>query len=226
MNTPRRRFLGWLGKGSLLGVAGVPALPGIATGQEGGALTPVSDEFDVSWVERVSGRHRAVFDSPEVSDGAALFRAVAWCQMYKDVYGTARTDMSPVLVLRHSAIPLIMSNAYWEHLEVGKALKMRNAKGEKWAKANPLSRGDKAKDAQGTEYTLESFIESGGVVLACNWAFGGRIVADLVARDKLERAAARTRALELMIPGVILQPNGIFAALRAQEAGCHYVLAS
>jgi hypothetical protein len=25
---------------------------------------------------------------------------------------------------------------------------------------------------------------------------------------------------------VILQPNGIFAALRAQEAGCRYILAS
>lgn len=29
-----------------------------------------------------------------------------------------------------------------------------------------------------------------------------------------------------MIPGVILQPNGIFAVLRAQEAGCHFAAAS
>lgn len=42
----------------------------------------------------------------------------------------------------------------------------------------------------------------------------------------LFRAAARARAKEMLIPGVILQPNGIFAALRAQEAGCAYVMAS
>jgi hypothetical protein len=29
-----------------------------------------------------------------------------------------------------------------------------------------------------------------------------------------------------MVPGVILQPSGVFAAVRAQEAGCHYVRAS
>ena len=50
------------------------------------------------------------------------------------------------------------------------------------------------------------------------------VVGRIVEQDKLERPAAR--ALELMIPGVILQPNGIFAALRAQEAGCNYVMAS
>jgi hypothetical protein len=44
--------------------------------------------------------------------------------------------------------------------------------------------------------------------------------------DKLDAPAALARAKEEMIPGIILQPNGIFAALRAQEAGCAYIMAS
>ena len=47
--------------------------------------------------------------------------------------------MSPVIVFRHEAIPLIMSHAYWERFEIGKELKIRDEKGHKWAKANPLS---------------------------------------------------------------------------------------
>ncbi len=62
-------------------------------------------------------------------------------------------------------------------------------------------------------------------MLGCNWAFG-MVVGRIREHEKLDGAAARARALELIIPGVILQPNGIFGALRAQEAGCRYVMAS
>ena len=225
MTTPRRRFLGWLGGSSVLGAA----LPSFAHALESprGASEhpqPVADAWDMSWTERVSGKYRAVFDSPQPSDGAALFRAVAWCDMYKDVYGADRSEMSPVVVFRHSAVPLIMSNAYWERYEVGKKSKMKDEKG-KWLKTNPVSTGGAEFAANAAKYKLETFLAGGGVVLACNWAFG-QVVSTVREKEKLDQAAARAKAIELMIPGVILQPNGIFAALRAQEAGCHYILAS
>ncbi len=109
--------------------------------------------------------------------------------------------------------------------EIGKELKLRDEKGKKWSKANPISTGGAPATGPGAKYKIESFLASGGVVLACNWAFG-MVVSRVRSKEKLEGAAARTRALELMIPGVILQPNGIFGALRAQEAGCRYVMAS
>lgn len=225
MHNARRRFLGWLGGTSLLGAVGTPAamrLPAPAPMDDHPQAR--RDTFDMSWVERVNGKYRAVFDSPQASDGAGLFRAVAWCDMYKDVYGVERSEMSPVVVLRHSAIPLIMGNEYWERFEVGKSLRMKDDKG-KWTKTNPISTGGAELTPQQAKYKLETFMSGGGVVLACNWAFG-QLVGRVREKEKLEQAAARARALELMVPGVILQPNGIFAALRAQEAGCHYVLAS
>jgi hypothetical protein len=39
-------------------------------------------------------------------------------------------------------------------------------------------------------------------------------------------ADARKQAIAALVPGVILQPSGVFAALRAQEAGCLYLRAS
>ncbi len=224
MSNSRRHFLGWLGGTSVLGATGIPSLAHAAPSGEPHPA-PIAETFDMSWTDRVKGKYKAVFDSPEPADGAALFRAVAWCDMYKDVYGTDRAEMSPVVVFRHAAINMIMGNAYWEQYEVGKGYKMRDEKGKKWATANPLSVGGGSATGPGAKYKLEPYLAGGGVVLACNWAFG-QIVGRIREREKLDAAAARTRALELMIPGVILQPNGIFAALRAQEAGCHYVLAS
>lgn len=221
----RRRFLGVLGGSSVLGAVGAPSVAHALSVSREHDLPLQQQTFDMSWTERVTGKYRAVFDSPEAADGAALFRAVAWCDMYKDVYGTDRKDMSPVVVFRHAAMPMIMTNAYWETYEVGKARKWRDEQGKKWAKKNPLSTGGAPLTEAQAKYRIETFLAGGGIVLACNWAFS-QIVANVREKDKLANAEARAKALSLMVPGVILQPNGIFAALRAQEAGCHYVLAS
>jgi intracellular sulfur oxidation DsrE/DsrF family protein len=46
-------------------------------------------------------------------------------------------------------------------------------------------------------------------------------------KEKLkDRDAAVARAKTMLIPGIVLQPSGVFAVLRAQEAGCNYILAS
>ncbi len=185
----------------------------------------MAETWDMSWTARVAGKYKAVFDSPEAHSGAAMFRAVAWREQYKEVYGADLADTSPVVVLRHMGFYLALNDEYWTRFEVGKELKERDAQGKKWAKVNPLGATAAGGSAQSAKYSIPSFIAAGGIVLACGWSFGGA-VAQIAKADKLERDAARARAKEMLIPGVILQPNGIFAALRAQEAGCAYVMAS
>jgi intracellular sulfur oxidation DsrE/DsrF family protein len=46
------------------------------------------------------------------------------------------------------------------------------------------------------------------------------------AGENLSDEAALTRAISLLVPGVILQPSGVFAAIRAQQEGCIYLRAS
>lgn len=221
----RRRFLGWLGSASLFGAA--PRMPELALPPAGANEHPQGqgNKWDTTWADRVKGQYRAVFDSPEASEGSGLVRATAWCDHYKEVYSVERSAMSPVLVLRHAAIDLIMNDAYWQRFKVGKAMKIKDSRG-KWSEVNPISAASLAADARERKYKLETFMADGGIVLACAWAFGGRAVSRFQQEDKLERAAADARAREHIVPGVILQPNGIFAVLRAQEAGCKYVMAS
>ena len=69
---------------------------------------------------------------------------------------------------------------------------------------------------------IDSFIESGGIVLACNYAFGRSVVGPEARKSGLDQAAAREAALKQVIPGVIIQPSGFFAVIEAQRAGCHF----
>jgi hypothetical protein len=225
MTTQRRDFLGWLGGSSLWALGGAPVLlhPHARPGPAHPA--PVDDKFDVSWADKVQGKFRAVFDSPEISEGAALFRAMIWCDEYKSVYGTARSDMSPVLVVRHEAIHLAMNDEYWKRFKIGKEVRLKTPEGKKWAEANPIRVSPPDTPPEFAKYNLENFISEGGIVLACGLAFSDPI-ARFKKADKLDDAAARQRAVEHLIPGVVLQPSGIFAALRAQEAACKYILAS
>jgi hypothetical protein len=75
------------------------------------------------------------------------------------------------------------------------------------------------------EYTLPAFIADGGIALACNLAFE-MIVGQHMEKDKLSRNDAVKAAKSHIIPGVILQPSGFFAVLKAQDEGCKYMMGS
>src|SRR5215213_10146184 len=104
MTQNRREFLERLSTGAML--ATVPFAPDAI--RELGALragrSPSAEEFDLTWVNRVKGKYRAVFDVPEIESGYGVWRASIWVKQYGEVLHVAATDMSPVLVLRHNGI--------------------------------------------------------------------------------------------------------------------------
>jgi hypothetical protein len=72
------------------------------------------------------------------------------------------------------------------------------------------------------EASLEGLIASGAVLLACNKAamrYAGQM-AQKFNRD-VEEVRAEIRAN--IVPGVMLQPSGIYATLRAQDVGCAFL---
>ena len=207
----------------MLAAAGTPMSLSMST--EYAHPSPRDDKFDVAWADRVQGKFRAVFDSPALNEGAGFFRTMMWTEQYKDVYGTARAEMSPVLVLRHQAIPLVMNDEYWQRYKIGKSAKIKTMDGKNWTEVNPIRISPPGTPPAFANYNLEQYMKDGGIVLACNLAFG-EVVGRIRKAEKLDKTAGRERALAMLIPGVILQPSGVFAVLRAQEAGCKYILAS
>lgn len=51
------------------------------------------------------------------------------------------------------------------------------------------------------------------------------MIGQVARKHALAGAAAAARARTMLLPGVIIQPSGFFAVLRAQQAGCGYMLA-
>jgi hypothetical protein len=221
MSIRRRDFLSSFGAASF--AAALPLTKGEANVL---ASPPVADSpWDVTWVDRIKGKYRAVFDSPGFSDGAALFRSVIWARQYKDVYGATPAEMSTVLVIRHTGIVLAMNDEFWQTYEIGKRKKLKDSSTKKFFAHNPIASSPKGAPPQFADMTIPKFIENGGIVLACNMAFMDP-VSIVEKQEKLKHEEAEKKARAFLLPGVILQPSGIFAVLRAQEAGCNYILGS
>jgi hypothetical protein len=212
----RRQFFGSVAALSAAGAI-VPSALGAETPEPG--PEPVDEKWDMSWRGRVRGPFRAVFDNPVVNYGSGLWRAADWKKTVPEVYKARDKDVSAVLVIRHEAIPMIMNHAYWERHEIGAELKSNDSSGNP-VKHNPyLTREDDENKGRGP--TIDSFVASGGIVLACNYAFGF-MVSKEVKKAGSSRDDARAVVLQQVIPGVILQPSGFFAVLEAQRAGCHF----
>lgn len=223
----RRDFITRAASASLM--AAVPLerstpLPPHAHERTAAAFTAL-DDTDLSWVARLRGKSRAVFDSPAVAEGGALFRAALWRTQINKVFGTPIEDVTPVVVFRHEAIPLVMDDAFWDHLGIGKDLKWKDDKTGTWLKRNPLSSPPADMPADFKDFNIPAFIQSGGIVLACGLAFG-QIIGQYRDKDKLDATAAEARAREHLLPGVIIQPSGFFAVLKAQDEGCKYMMGS
>ncbi len=220
MSTPRRDFLGMMGAGGLFMAGGVPA-PELSEEYLSASL---SSQYDMSWVKQVKGRHRAVFDAPEVSDGDGLWRAVTWRDQCKEVYGVDVSKVSSVLVLRHNAIHLIMDDSYWSRFEVGKELEWKAPRSEEWITRNPMGLRTPGADPARDIFNLQSFHETGGITLACDLAFR-QVVAKYRQGTQLTRDDATAEARSHVLTGVTILPSGYFAVVAAQDAGCRYVWA-
>ena len=186
-----------------------------------------AEDFDLTWVNRVTGKHKAVFDVPEVDSGYGVWRASIYKTQYHTVMGVPLTELSSVVVLRHNGTALAMQQSFWDAYEVGKAKKVTHPVTEKPTDRNPalLSSERSEVPAAMDQFALDKFMAAGGIVLVCNLAFGD-CVQLIVKKDGVTADVARKKALALLVPGVILQPSGVFAAIRAQEAGCVYLRAS
>jgi hypothetical protein len=146
-----------------------------------------------------------------------VWRASVWKKQNMNVLKASPADLVPVIVLRHNAIILAMQQSFWDKYEIGKEKKVTDPMTDEPTTKNPvLATGENGLRAQ---------MASGAVALACNLAFQ-QCVSTIAKSDKVGDDEARKRAIAYLVPGVVLQPSGVFAVLHAQTAGAFYIKAS
>jgi intracellular sulfur oxidation DsrE/DsrF family protein len=226
-NPDRRTFLGQLAATSAAGLT-LPALVTSALGEEPlrGALAPsplstLSSPWDLSWLDHLApARHKAVFDAMSIANGLAFGQVDLYLKNYHEIYGTAESEMKPVLVIRHEAVPMILNDAFWQKYQLGQKLRLTDPSTGRTTVRNPFAAPGATPDPDTT--TLSQLIARGAIVLGCNTALMS--VGSLMAQQTAQHAdAVQAEARSSVLPGVILVPSGIFGVLRAQEAGCGYL---
>lgn len=237
----RRGFLGRLASGTLAlaGLATLDASPAraatlLAGGDPtaGGASGDAGSPYDDRWTDRVrAARHKAVFDSPDVNDGLGLLQPWIYRAGYRAALQAAPDEVVPVVVLRHAGTALAMDDALWAKYAFGTDRKITDPATNKPAVRNPWARRREGEPADPTfeavlggpiDPTVAGLLATGGIVLACEVAMKSfsRGLAKKLDGDA-QAIFAELRAG--VIPGVIVQPSGVYATTRAQEAGCTFM---
>jgi len=219
----RREFLERLSAVAVLG-----SVSGVSMPEAEHLPVQQGQTWDMSWTSKLADiPNKALFDCTEIESGNGVARAGIWETQYRTVLGAQPSEIKTVLNLRHTGVALALRQDVWEKFGIGKAESVKGPQSDELTDWNPAlaanDRGDKAGAA--TDRGLTGFIARGGIVLACNLALQ-KYVRMFRDKDGVDMAEAQRRAAAGLVPGIILQPSGVFSAVRAGQAGCVYVKAS
>lgn len=215
MTIDRRVFLGQLGTVAASLTVHPDELRATAA-QHGG-------EWDTSWLDRLaSAQYRVVFNTSEVNEGNVLSYVSSFLDDFHTVHGTSDQQTRAVVVFRRLGTPMALNDALWERYAIGEDLKITDQNTKALATRNVFWKPRDGATGWEAQYAIEPLQRRGLISLVCNVALSN--MAARMAR-KLQRDPEVVKAewRENLIPGAILVPSGIYALIRAQNAGCAYM---
>jgi hypothetical protein len=209
--TPRRGFLGSVA----VGAAGL-MLSQMSTAHA--ELPGSGAAFGDEWIGRIKGKYRQVFDCTTFNDGFGPAFPLNFIESTKEALKVSDSEITAVGVLRHFAMPILLTDAVWAKYPIGEMLGVKDPKTGAPAKRNifrdniPLYPG----------MTLEQEMSARGVILvACNMAL--TVISSMTAaKAGVAADQAKKEWTDGLIPGVNLAASGVYAVNRAQQAGCTY----
>jgi hypothetical protein len=239
--TPRREFIGQITASAIVLATGACA-QSTAAGQSAVAATPAATpapratpqapvHWDDSWFGRLTAKHKAVFDSPAIDDGLALSHMSGYITGMRDAVAAGPNDVQTVIVIRHQGIPMAFNDVIWEKYKLGEETKIKDPSTGEWALRNPYfmpappragGRARPAAPAGRPQTNLKWFADNGQFLLGCDRATHG-YAGTLAGKTGGNSQAIYDELKANLVTGLILQPTGVYAVHRAQEAGCTFI---
>ena len=215
--SPRREFLGRLGVLAMAASVG----PSVARAELVGHTSSVPD-WDMSWVDKVTAApYKSMIDTTKIG-GDELYTALDMLDTFHEVYPGPNEQMRVVVVLRHFAAAMAQSDAMWERYSIGEERNVTDPETKAPAKRNPFLRPSaSAKESWELNSKIEPLVARGAIFLVCNRATMG-LASSLAKRANKPLDDVKADLKANLVPGAIMMPNGIFALVRAQNAGCAF----
>ncbi len=222
-STHRRGFLGRLAAGAAtLGFGSLVPTLAAAAPRAGASAASANPEFE-AWLNKITGKHKMLYDTPEPNDGFVFAWARVFLNTTNETYGTSDADNTVVIVLRHAGIPFAMESAMWAKYKLGETFKITDPATKGPAVRHPLIHlkpGDVPIPGMGTD----ELITKGVLVGVCNVAltfYSMRVASEM----GMQAEAIKKDWVANLLPGVQVVPSGVIAVNRTQEKGCAYCFA-
>jgi hypothetical protein len=122
--------------------------------------------------------------------------------------------------MRRLGTPMALQDALWDRYRIGEDRKITDDATKAPARRNPYFRAaPNEKESFSAESKLEPLMARGLIVLVCNRA-AMHFASSVAERLKRPVPEVESEVRAGLIPGALLMPDGVFALVRAQNAGC------
>ena len=209
----RRAFLAQLGAAASLLAFDADELRAAPSANDG--------PWDTSWLDRLAAaKYRVVFNGNQMNYGEVMSYAATFLDNFHEVHGTADSETVPVIVFRRLGTALALNDASWNRYEIGAAEKIMDPLTNAPARRNIYWSSGSGEELRGDR--IKPLHARGMISLVCNVALGnvGRNFAE---QFKLDVTEVQANLRANLVPGAILVPSGIYALIRAQNAGCAFM---
>ena len=205
----RRGFLASVG--ALAGAAAF--VPDLA-----GAAAPVAQSpWDMSWLDRLTGKHRQVFDFSDLEIGLLVVKN--WLDAHETVYGLRHPDVNTVVGIGGHAFPVNASDELYRRFPIGDQWKVTDPATGSPAERNVFLDGPAAPPMKGAG--VRPLQARGTIFWQCNNALHG-VAGRLAAVVKRPEPEVYQELKAGLNPGVILVPAHTMLIGLSQEHGCAY----
>ena len=226
--SPRRSFLGRLAAGTAaLGLTAFLPVTACAaektdktgsdkTGSDTTGAAAGSAEAS-EWPGTIKTKHRMVIDASELNEWFPLAFAYTFMLPYMSVTPLPAT---PLVVLRHGAFPLALTDAVWAKYKIGKAMNVIDPATKAPAERN-IFYHPKPGTLEIEEMAIDKLMGHGVIFGGCNVALHF-LSAKFAAAANVTKEVALKDWTDGVIPGITIIPSGTWGVNRAQEVGCSY----
>ncbi|MEO9226670.1 MAG: hypothetical protein ABI328_09845, partial [Gemmatimonadaceae bacterium] len=141
-----------------------------------------------------------------------------------EVYGTGDEATCPVIVLRGEAVAMGLNDSVWARYPVGEQVKVTDSATHAPSTRNVFWKQEEGASEKVAAQSISELQKRGLICLVCNRALKGW-AGELAEKTKQKSETVYADLGANLIPGAYLVPSGIFALIRAQNAGCAYMSA-
>ena len=213
----RRNFMGTMAAGAAgLSILSNPLLANAPN-------DPGAVEDAEAWFKKIKGKHKIVYDAPEPHEGFPIIWSWVFYKTNNQT-GTPDNELTAVVVLRHSAIPIAMEDRLWDKYKFGESFKINDPNTSAPAVKNPFWVPDAKMWVDFGIDGIKNLQARGVLFCVCDMAITVNSMFTAKAMN-LNPEEVKKDWVSGLLPGIQVVPSGVWAIGRAQEKGCAYCFA-